>query len=59
MITYCAAQGTLLNALCGPPGEGHGERGNVCIRVADALFCIAETNTTLSVSCTPIKSLIN
>ena len=47
MRTYCAAQGTLLNALCGPPGEGHGERGNVCIRVADALFCIAETNTTL------------
>ena len=30
MRTYCAAQGTLLNALCWPKQEGNPKRGHVC-----------------------------
>ena len=47
MRTYCIAQGTLLNALWWSKWEGNPERGDICISIADSLFCTVETNTTL------------
>ena len=45
MRTDCIAQGTLL---CGDlNGKEIQGRGDICIHVADALCCTAETNTTL------------
>ena len=32
------------------------KRGNVCICMADSLYCAAETNTTLKSNYTPVKS---
>ena len=48
MRAYLTAQGTRLNALCGPKWEGNGKkRGDVCTRVADSLCCTIEINTIL------------
>ena len=35
------------------------EEGNICTYTADSLCCMAETNTTLQINCTPIKNLLN
>ena len=45
MRTNCIAQGALLKALSRPKGKEIQGRGDTCIRMADSLCCMAETNT--------------
>ena len=57
MKTYCIAQGTLSIVLWWSKSEINLKKtGNVCICMADSLYCAAETNTTLKSNYTPIKS---
>ena len=46
MITYCIAQGTLLNAQGDLSGMEIQKRGDICIRTADSFRCMVETITT-------------
>ena len=39
----------------GEGGRDIQEGGDICIRIADSLYCTAETNTALQSSYTPIK----
>ena len=48
MITYCIAQGTLLNALWWPKWEGNPKnRWDICKHKTDSLWSTTESNTTL------------
>ena len=48
-------QETLLSALWLPKWEGNSEKRDICICIADPLFCKAENNTTLLSNYTLIK----
>ena len=47
MKTCCIAQGTLLNALWRPEGEGHPKGRGYLYFTAGSLCCTTETNVTM------------
>ena len=53
-VTYCIAQGPLLNVMQQPGWEGSWERMDMCVCVADSFCCPPETIITLLFGYTPV-----
>ena len=52
-MTYCIAQGTLLNTMQGAVWEKNLKNMHIYIFMTDSLYCMPETNTTLYSNHTP------
>ena len=55
-MTYCRAQGTLLNVMWQPGWERSSGRMDTCICMIKSLCCLLETTTALLIDSIPIQN---